>query len=147
MVTLWINNLGKYNIFQVPHTISACFWAVLLCPLRESFRHPDNWPNGSCCGCHAITIFWLQSPVRQSFLWRSVICRYAVEIEFALLGGTRWLVGHQSSVLIDMVPLNAWWDLVSIWVCKSIPRSLNTPGALQKKVLLVLTKWQLAPWW
>lgn len=62
--------LEESNILQLSHTISACFWAVLLCPLSESFRHPDNCPNGSCCGCHAMIVIWLQSPVGRSFLWR-----------------------------------------------------------------------------
>ena len=35
-------------------TTSACFWAVLLKPLRESLRQAANWARDSALGCHAM---------------------------------------------------------------------------------------------
>lgn len=35
-------------------TISACFWAALLKPLRESLRQDASWLKDSGAGCHAM---------------------------------------------------------------------------------------------
>lgn len=59
-------------ILIVPLTISACFWAFLLCPLRESFKQLESCRNGSSSGCQAMTVICLPSEQCQPFLGRNL---------------------------------------------------------------------------